>query len=78
MISSACVLRSGLKFILQSKAQSLILAKSLFRSFADVLMSSVTQNKDVLSANVLKSEEIPVVRSKTTRDLKWISGELLW
>ena len=61
MTSWACLLESGLKFIFHWKAQLLILAKSLFSSFADVFMSSVTESKDVSSANSLALEERPVI-----------------
>ena len=52
-----------MKFIFHWKAQLLILAKSLFSSFADVFLSYVMENKDVSSANSLALEERPVVRS---------------
>ena len=42
---------SGLKFILHWNAQVLILAKSLFKSLADLAMFSTTKNRDASSAN---------------------------
>ena len=49
--SAACLVWSGLKFIFHWNAQSLILAKSLFKSLADLVIFSTTKNKDVSSAN---------------------------
>ena len=46
MTSWACLLGSPLKFIFCWKSQLLILAKPLFSFFADVFMSSVTENKE--------------------------------
>ena len=63
MTSWACLLGSPLKFIFCWKSQLLILAKPLFSFFADVFMSSVTENKDVSSANSLSTENRLVTRS---------------
>ena len=78
MISRACLLVSGLKFIFHWKAELLILAKSLLSSFADVFMPCVTENKDVSSANSLALKERPVAffhskgNKRKPRDLcKW-------
>ena len=49
--SWACLLRSGLKLIFPWKSQSLIFFKSLLSSFAEVVMSCVTENRDVSPAN---------------------------
>ena len=45
MTSWACLVGVGLKFMFYWKAQLLILAKTLFSSFADVFMPCVTVNK---------------------------------
>ena len=57
MTSWACLLGSGLKLIFRWKAQSLIFFKSLFSSFAEVVMSCVTENRDVSSANNFALED---------------------
>ena len=47
----AYLVRSGLKFIYHWNVQVLILAKSLFKSMADLVIFSITENRDVSSAN---------------------------
>ena len=47
----ACLLGLELKLIFRWTAQSLIFCKSLFSSFAEVVMSYATENRDVSSAN---------------------------
>ena len=51
MTSWACLLGSGLKLIFHWKSQSLIFFKSLLSSFVEVVMSCVTENRDVSPAN---------------------------
>ena len=51
MTSWACLLGSGLKLVSHWKAQSLILFKSFFSSFTEVVISCVTKNRDVSSAS---------------------------
>ena len=51
------MLGSGLKLIFYSKTQSLIFFRSLFSSFAEVVMSCVTENKDVSSASNFPLED---------------------
>ena len=78
--SAAYLLGSGLKFIFLWKAQLLlILAKSLFSSFADMFISYVTEKIDVSSINSLVLEEKPVARPlmQVTVDLEWMLWELL-
>ena len=48
--SWACLLRSGLKDIFHLKAHSDIFCRSLFSSFAEMLLSFTTENSDVSSA----------------------------
>ena len=51
--------RSGLKLIFHWNAQLFIFAKSLFRSRAEVLLSWITENKDVSSTKSLAFEDNP-------------------
>ena len=51
MTSWACLLGSGLKLIFHWKSQSLIFFESLLSSFVEVVMSCVTENRDVSSVN---------------------------
>ena len=55
MTSWACF--DCLKLIFHWKAQSLIFFKSLFSSFAEVVMSCVTKNRDVSLANNFALED---------------------
>ena len=57
MISWDYLLGSGLKLIFHWKTESLIFVKSLFSSFAEVVMSCVTENRDVSSANNFALED---------------------
>ena len=57
MTSWACLLGSRLKLIFYWKAQSLSFFKSLFSSFAEVVMSCVTENRDASSANNFALED---------------------
>ena len=51
MISWICLVGSGLKFIFPWKAQLCIISTFLIRSFAEVWLSWITENKDISSAN---------------------------
>ena len=59
MTSCACFFGSGLKLIFHGKAHLFIFAMSLFSSRAEVLLSWITENKDVLPANSLAFEDNP-------------------
>ena len=61
--SWACLLGSGLKLIFHWYAQLLIFTKSSFNSFLVLLLSRITENNDVSSANNLAFDERPFGRS---------------
>ena len=63
MTSCACLFGSGLKLIFHRKTHLFIFAKSLFSLRADVLLSWITENKDVSSANSLAFEGNPSHKS---------------
>ena len=63
MTSWACFLGSELKLIFHWNAHLFIFAKSLFSSRAEVLLSWITENKDVSSANSLAFEGNPSDKS---------------
>ena len=63
MTSCACFLVSGLKLIFHWNAHLFIFAKSLFSSRAEVLLSWITENKEVSSANSLAFEDNPSDKS---------------
>ena len=63
MTSCACFLESGLKLIFHCNVYLFIFAKSLFSSRAEVLLSWVTENKDVSSVNSLAFEDNPSDKS---------------
>ena len=58
IISWACLLGSGLKLIFHWNAQLLTFFKSLFISFAAVLMLCATLKRDVSSANKCRLEQL--------------------
>ena len=57
MTSFACFLGSGLKLTFHWNAYLFTFAKSLFSSRAEVLLSWITENKDISSANNLVFED---------------------
>ena len=57
IISWACLIRSGLKFIFHWKAQSVIFFRSLFNSIADVFVLCPTRNTEVSSADSLAFDD---------------------
>ena len=59
MASCACFFESWLKLIFHWNAHLFFFAKSLFSSRAEVLLSWITENKDLLSANSLAFEDNP-------------------
>ena len=61
--SCASFLWSVLKLIFHWKAHLFIFAKSLFSSRAEVLLSWITENKDLSSANSLTFEDNPSDKS---------------
>ena len=61
--SCACFLGSELKFIFHWNSHLFVLAKSLFSSRAEVLLSWITENKDVSSAKSLAFEDNPSDKS---------------
>ena len=63
IISCACFVGSGLKLILKWNAHLFIFAKSLFSSIAEVLLSWITEKKDVSSENSLAFEDNPSDKS---------------
>ena len=67
----------GLKLIFHWKAQSKIFFKSLFNSFAEVVISCVTENGDVSWANNIALEDRSPYRSKITMVPKWNLEERL-
>ena len=67
----------GLKLIFHWKAQSQIFFKSLFNSFAEVVILCVTENGDVSWANNIALEDRSPYRSKITMVPKWNLEERL-
>ena len=67
----------GLKLIFHWKVQSQIFFKSLFNSFAEVVISCVTENGDVSWANNIALEDRSPYRSKITMVPKWNLEERL-
>ena len=63
MTSCACFLGSGFELIFHWNVNLFIFAKSLFSSRAEVLLSWITENKDVLSAKSLVFEDNPSDKS---------------
>ena len=63
MASSACFFGSGLKIIFHWNTYLFIFSKSLFSSKAEVLLSWITENKDVSSTNSLAFEDNPSDKS---------------
>ena len=68
--SCACLLGSGLKLIFYWKGQLLINFKSFLTSFAEILTSWDTQNKEVSSLNNLHSLLRPFDKSLTYIKIK--------
>ena len=76
--SWACLLKSGLKFIVHWKAQILILFKSSLKVFADKGLSCITEKRYVPSANNLGFETkfsdqsfIYILKNSGTRIEPW-------
>ena len=63
MTSCACFFESGLKLIFHWNAHLFIFPKLLFSSRSEVLLSWITENKDMLSANNLAFEDNPSDKS---------------
>ena len=63
MTSCGCFFGSGLKLIFHWKAYLYIFAKLLFISRAEVLLSRITENKEIWSANSLVFEDNPSDKS---------------
>ena len=63
MTFCACFLGSGLKLIFHWNAHLVFFVKSLFSSRVEVLLSWITENKDVLSAKSLVFEDNPSDKS---------------
>ena len=61
--SCACLVKSGLKIIFHSKAQSLITVKSLRMAAVPNWMSLTTEKRDVSSAKSLQVEDTPFDKS---------------
>ena len=62
MTSWACLVEPGIKFIFHWKAQLYIISRCFSRLFAEVWLSWITKNKDILSATNLALAERPSER----------------
>ena len=63
MTSWTCLVGAGLKFIFHWKAQLCFISKYLLRTFVEVWLSWIMENKDVSSANNFAFLESPSERS---------------